>query len=268
MTDKPDRDTLDIDALIEQCRSGDTMAQIHALIALQDADARRAVDVILLLLDAEDEGVRDNAVEALGYLGEDRAEQVGPAIEARLADPSILVRNDAAEALGLLRYAHARSALERSLGHDEEWVVRCSAAEALGYLGDVRAIDALAAALTDEYEPVRSYAARAIGLLGDESHASIIRGRLAVETEPGLRGVLLAAVARLGDDTVLGELMTMAEDATGELIADLHGTVVDLIKHPHHSMIATRVAELARTARNPHLKKRLAELVRAGGASE
>ena len=257
-----------IDSLIAQCQSGDARTQISTMLDLEEARAVRALPVILPLLTSEDEDVRATAARVLGRLGDPDPDRVGAALEAQLTDPDGSVRNQVAEALGILRYAPARAALERALGHDDEWVVRCSAAEALAELGDIHAMDALEAALADEVEPVRGYAVRAIGLLGNESHGPIIARRLAVETEPGLRGDLLAAAARLGDDSALDELMLLADDATGDLMVELHGTVVDLIESPHHSMIATRVAELSRTARNPRLKERLAELVKAGDVSE
>lgn len=143
----------EVNALIEQCRSGDTEQKRRAVEALEKAHATQAVPVVLKLLEHEDEFVRLDAVCMVGRLGQEKLDEVGPALIQRLADVDESVRDQAAEALSLLRYQPARAALEKMLLGDAYWVARASAAEALGELGDAQAVPALLQALTNELLP-------------------------------------------------------------------------------------------------------------------
>lgn len=237
--------TLDVHALIEQCRRGDNLSKIRAMVALERAGVEEAVDAMSPLLTSEDDGVRRAAADALGQLAGDRVTEVGPALLVLLADPEELVRNAAAEALGLLRYAPARPALERVLRHDDEWGVRASAAWALGELGDVQALTTLEAALGDEMDPVRAYVAAAIGQLGDTAQLPVIRRRLAIETHPQPKAELLAVALRFGDESAFDDLKALAQSAGDEELAyQVLGVVGDLLCEPTPAVIPRRAMEL------------------------
>lgn len=246
-----------IDALLEQCRSGDSDAQLDAIIALRDAGVGKAALTLVPLLSSDDTFVRSAAADALGYLGDDYIEHVGPALVAALDDPDESVRNQAAEALGALRYEPARPALERVLRHDDDWVARASAAEALEYIGDARALDALEAALDDEAAPVRSYVATAIEQLGDATRLPVIRRRLAVETHPQPRASMIAVALRFGDELAFDDLLSLAEEVDHEeLVYHVLRVVDELIDGPTPVVVLRRAAEL-----EPHL----IELTRRAG---
>lgn len=239
-------ETPKVRALIEQCQRGDRLARIRAMTVLQEMDAREAVPAILPLLASDHEGVRNAATDALGALGRDCTDQVGPALEVALDDSEDLVRSGAAAALGRLRYTPARSSLEHALLRDDDWVVRASAAEALGDLGDIQALDALALALTDEVEPVRGYAALSIGLLGSEAQLPLIRSRLSVEEDAGTRGELLAAALRLGDEAAFEQLLVLVSDVDEDAAITLHNAIEDLLSRRTPELVAVRAPELKR----------------------
>lgn len=235
---------LDLDTLIEQCRSADSKIKIVAMHALEKMDAPDAALAILPLLGSPDEVVRKVAAGALGQLGSHHLEQVGPALEALLADPEDIVRNAAAEGLGLLRYPPARQALEHALLHDKDWIVRASAAWALGELDDARALGALERALADEHEPVRGYAALAIGLLGDWSQRASIRSHLDAGVAPGNRAEFLVAAVRLGDDSAFDELLALADEADDDMTIEVQNAIQDMLSRKTPSLVLARAAEL------------------------
>lgn len=271
MAKKQDNDTGEIDALIERCQSEDSRTQIRAMMALEKAGAKQAVNAILPLLASTEVGVRNAAVDALGSLGDERVEDIGPALEAFLADPDGLVRSGATESLGMLGYKRARPAIERVLHHDEEWAVRASAAEALGELGDSDALGALTSALDDYFGPVRGFAALAIGLIGNHSALPVVRARLDMDDDPGTRGELLVAALRLGDDSGWDELMALVDGADDDLAIELYNTIEDMLSRKTPAVVIGRAAELVpRLAKlgGDKLQARLAKLVGNGGASE
>lgn len=239
--------TVDIDALIKQCRS-------------QDADDR------------------ESAVRTLKDVGQARIELVGPALAALLSDPDASVRKEATEALGCLHHASARLDLERVLRSDEDWMVRASAAEALGDIGDAHALGTLQAALADEVAPVRSYAALAIGLCGDESALAVVQKALAAESDARTRCELLVATVRLGDARAFDELLAFAVGVTEDAVHGLLNAIEDLLSRRTPDVVVTRAAELgARLATLGHswdvarahtarLRDRLAELGRGAPA--
>jgi HEAT repeat protein len=76
------------------------------------------------------------------------------------------VRGDAAEALGKIGDPRAVDSLIATLS-DSYDLARRSAAEALGKIGDPRAVDSLIAALSNSDDGVRRNAAEALGKIGD-----------------------------------------------------------------------------------------------------
>ncbi len=238
--------TPDIDALIEQCRTGDGDARYQAILALGRAGDPRAIDAILPSLRDPDVDLRSAAVTALGEIGAARTDEVGAAIELLLLDPDWLVRSEAAEALGTLGYALARPALEQVLRSDPHATPRASAAETLGDLGDRRALEALVLALADDDGPVRSYAALAIGLLGDPAGLTSLRQRLQTESRPGTRKSLLVAATRLGDSRALDELVAMADQADEESVYQFQAAMSDLVAEKTPTIVMARAEELSR----------------------
>lgn len=101
---------------------------------------------------------------AVEYYGADPA-PFGPKLTSLLSDPEYIVRLEAADALGVLKYVPAVPELERCMRGDPNWMVRSNAARALGEIGDPSAGPALQKALEDENEVVVGQAAQALGKL-------------------------------------------------------------------------------------------------------
>jgi len=119
----------------------------------------------------KDPGIKEEAVELLGKIGEGKApvKVKGDVIEpvcSALKDKSVGVREKAALALGKIQDPRAVEPLSIAL-KDSEYVVTVLAAKALGEIGKP-AVEVLIAALTDPSPDVRMNAAKALGEIKDE----------------------------------------------------------------------------------------------------
>jgi len=158
-----------------------------------------------------DPDVRDYAVQWVAELGGNGA---GQALVDGLNDPSEFVRWDAAQGLGLLRFAPAVPALLLVLRDDHDSMVRVCAVEALGELGfaSPEVIGALTQALQrDRSALVKAYAAESLGRLSAAQTASVLRERLLQERSPRVRASLLTALSLFGDLSALRRLMRMID---------------------------------------------------------
>jgi HEAT repeat protein len=108
-----------------------------------------AVDALLPALKSLNRLSREGAVTALGAAGDDRAVAAlvafGELPDVRTDDPMMIRLYDA---LGASKSRRAREFLSQGLAGDQDDGRRSSAARALGEIGDIRAVDALAAALS------------------------------------------------------------------------------------------------------------------------
>jgi len=124
--------------------------------------AKTAVPLLITLLQEEDEGLRSNAAEALGRIGDRRAVEHLIKVLRNKEDP---VRRDAATALGCLGGPRATDALIAVLkGQDSS--LRSYAAGALSKSEDERAVDVLIEALNDRDRSVRGIAAAGLSHRG------------------------------------------------------------------------------------------------------
>jgi hypothetical protein len=114
------------------------------------------------LLESNDAGVREDAVEELSEMDDPRAVDL---IFHALGDEDGDVRASAAQALGDKRSKSAVEPLINILRDRDSWV-RESAVDALGEIGDPRAIEHLKLILADEDEDVRASADEALKRLG------------------------------------------------------------------------------------------------------
>jgi len=131
--------------------------------------------------------VRRQAVEALGWLGDQRG--ISPLLRG-LTDEDVVVRWEAAAGLAQFDTLPEWSidSLARALG-DEDPGVRDSAATALGLCGCQAAVTAVAEALDDSVATVRASAAHALCQLGRHGYLS---------------DEVLAGLSELLDDTERG----------------------------------------------------------------
>jgi len=191
------------DKLLKFCRSGRPNQQFKAIEALRESGSRTAAQAVADLLSSPHAMVREAAAEALGMVGLHHEDIVGPALINALTDPFFLVRVQAADSLGILRISLASGPLQKALLEDPSWTVRTSAAEALGSIGDLSSLPTLISALKDAHAIVRSYVADALGLVGGTALIPILQAHLQTEDSNLVRAALFAAMYRLGNASSL-----------------------------------------------------------------
>ncbi len=218
-----------ISKLIEQCTSCEPQQQAPAIMELVEIEAYSAVAVLLELLQSADQSIRPTIAYALGRLGEQEVESVGPALIGLLKDPEVMVRSDAAESLGLLAYQPARKAIELLLQNELEPFVRADAAETLGDLGDTKAIDSLKLAMEDPDSAVRSYTANSLGLLGSSELIPQLQAYLDSEDYLEVKAELWGAQYRLGREKALEEFLQVLRDTDEDLATNMLNVLDDLL---------------------------------------
>jgi HEAT repeat protein len=134
------------------------------------------------------------------------------ALIAKLQGPEPLVRQRAAEALGLLRDRGAVGPLVRAL-LDADRGVRAQAAEALGQVRGARALGPLTAALADPEAAVRVSAVVALGALGDPEAVAALGRRLSADPDEEVRLGAVQALVRLGGEEARGLVLEALHDA-------------------------------------------------------
>ena len=163
-----------VPVLAEALTSGDTTASRNAGYGLS-AIGKDVQGILLDALEHDSEQARMHATFALGELGQADADCV-EAVANAVADPSVLVRRSAVEALGLMKEPVDVTipGLESGL-QDADGQVRFTAALSLQRLGPKAegALPALQAALRDENRYVRAYAVDAMRRMGTNEALNI-----------------------------------------------------------------------------------------------
>jgi HEAT repeat protein len=185
-----------------------------------------AVPAIVALLGSSSAVVRSTAAHALAVVGVSVPDRVGPALVDAFRDPEPIVRSEAIDAVGVVRYAAAVQAVMTVLRTDPDAVVRAAAAESLGDLGDSRALAELERALEDPDEAVRGYAAASLGLLGTPALLPKLRSRLDGEDSARVKAEFYAAGYRLGATEDLARLLRLL-DTADETLATVIVNIVD-----------------------------------------
>ena len=200
---------------------------------LEELEAYEAVPVLMELLASPEYNIRMLAVEALGCLGEEKVDRVGPALIKMLTDPEELVRAEAVDALARLHHKPAKQSIINLLRDDSDWLVPASAAEALpdvAEVGDPEVLAELESAMNDTIEPVCSYAACSIGLLGTPETLPTLRVYLMSEPCLSTKAELLAARYRLGDRNDLSRLLQLLDNAQEHLISVVLNILADIVE--------------------------------------
>ncbi|MCU0544996.1 MAG: HEAT repeat domain-containing protein [Oscillatoriaceae cyanobacterium Prado104] len=219
-----------IEMLLNDCDSDETTRQARAILDLVDAGVYEAAPKIMRLLKSPDAAIRFTAAGALGYLGSEEVETVGPALMNLLEDKEEIVRSEAVEALGDLNYIPAVEAIEYLLRKDPSALVRASAAETLGYLGEAKSIEPLELSLLDsrEDEAVRCYAANAIGLLGTSQLLPKLENSLKSELPLSVKAELFGATYWLGAPENLAKLVDLLAKADEDFADRILTILTDL----------------------------------------
>jgi len=189
--------------LAEQRATPEVKNLLIPLLRHQDKSVRRtaaeglhghppALEPLMVALKDEDGGVRWNAAEALGTIGDLRAVE---SLVVALRDPDHLVRSHAAEALGTIGDLSAIESLVVAL-RDPDHLVRLRATGALKAIRDPRAVPPLVEALYDPDPDVGISAAEALAVLSNRQAVKPLISFVVLDSDQ-LRSRWDKAVARL-----------------------------------------------------------------------
>jgi len=160
-----------IESAIADLESPYYLKRRHAAELLRNLKVVEAIPQLALRTDAKierDSVVREEAVKALGKIGNESAAKALLSAAEEQGAESMYVRKSAIEALGQLEYHTERvktsviELLTAKLKVDYQYERR-NAAEALGNIGDERAVNSLLEALGDNDDFVVLHAAQALG---------------------------------------------------------------------------------------------------------
>jgi HEAT repeat protein len=196
--------------ILDELLSGDNLEMSRAVYAINkmpDLNKHQFLNVVISKLKEGGVVVRKNAAGALGSIDDPRAVE---ALEEALRDKDTSVRGDAARALGAIGDAGAVESLKEAL-KDEAASVRRSVVVALGRISDARVVDALNVALKDRDALVRGNAARSLGAIGDSRAVeALVR---ALESEDGVvRKFVAEALGAIGDPRAVEALEEALKD--------------------------------------------------------
>jgi HEAT repeat protein len=214
--------------LIGKIASGDTAQQVAAAQELVERAAYQAIPALTGMGNSSDAAVRSTAAAALGALGVNDPVVAGQALLSLLDDPEAIVRSEAVDALGVLRYKPAAGPVRSLLTGDADPIVRAAAAETLGDLGDPDAVPELEMALADPDAAVRGYAANSLGLLGAVQLVPELEDHARAEPSMQVRAELYGALYRLGVTRYLSMLLELLASADQGLAVNILNVLADL----------------------------------------
>jgi HEAT repeat protein len=153
-----------------------------------------AVPALVAATTDSDAHVRRGAVSALSFSG---MKPAGEAIVHALADQDWMVREVAAETLGICKAGvQSADALIKVLA-DEFWQVRLKGVRSLGVLRVNRAVAAIGACLGHPQANLRKESAAALGEIADPAGLPFLEG-LADDPDPDVRKNVRWALQRIG----------------------------------------------------------------------
>lgn len=176
-------------------------------------------DLLITLLSDRDASSRLTASEALGKIGDQKAE---PFLVRALHDSEPTVREAAARGVGRLSSVHADTGAElMTLLRDPDSSVRRAAAQALGAVEETSALaSALADLSTDPDPAIRQAAGHALLLMeAQEAVAALFKGT--TDTDPAVRQWAVAALGETGDARAVPALLDrLRHDSTAGVRAE------------------------------------------------
>lgn len=197
----------------------DPKVRVWSVRAVCGIDPARGLPWSLALAEDPDATVRTAVMETAGGATEAAADAAFPVLLAGLHDTQADVRVAAVGGLSALRRPAAVSPLMRVLANDAEARVRAVAASALGWIGDLRALPALQAALADTDDAVLMGAVTGVTRMGPEGLAAGTRllELLEAASAPVRRHVAmsLGMVAPIGPQFVPTLLGRLADEDAG-----------------------------------------------------
>jgi HEAT repeat protein len=207
-----------INTLLEDCSSHNSVKQIRAIDELFTLKAYETILILLTLLKSSDAVVRFSVVQALTKIStKDNHDLIGKTLINLLNDSESIVKSEAIDSLGILKYTPARDYIKYLLKNDPDPLVRASAAETLGDLADITVIPDLELALDDSDESVKSYAVNSLGILGNKSLLYRLKNHCERESSLRVKAEILGARLRLEDKECLTELLNILENSDEDL---------------------------------------------------
>lgn len=180
--------------------------RVRALERLAKTGEPGAVKNLLRALQDKSPAVRAAAVEYLGDLN--AKEAIAPLITA-LDDRDSEVRWSAISSLGTLLIGSRSPRQLIQMLKDPNVLVRIEAAEAMGAIGDHKVLPALRRAMDDRSPLVRSYVAGAIGAFGREKDIPELERRLKNEKSDTAKVGIYQALYELGRHDMLRPLILL-----------------------------------------------------------
>jgi HEAT repeat protein len=173
-------------------------------------------------------------VQAIGVIGFLKIEEAVPALTAATTDPDSQVRRAAVNSLAFSNLKPAADSVMRALS-DKEWLVRETAAETLGVMKNgPQAAVALLAVLSDEFWQVRLKAVRSLGKLKVRDAVSGIAANLEHE-QANLRKESAAALGEIADPAAAPYLERVQNDSDPEVRKNARWAIQQiLLRNPNN----------------------------------
>jgi HEAT repeat protein len=194
---------------------------IEALIRLKDP---ATVSNLIEILNDDSEYVRRAAVEVLNEVADPRAIKN---LLSAMRDTDWWVRVRAADALGSIGGPRVVEAV-LGLLQDKDEFLRRTAVEILNAVKDERAYFYLIQALADEDWWVRERAVDALGQLGDTRAIPELFNTM--NNYPESAHIIVQSLVKLGDDSIVQQLLHKANEASGELRKELMLAISEFAK--------------------------------------
>jgi HEAT repeat protein len=190
----------DVDALLQVIEDADEYLRQDAIKALGEIGDPKAVPALIKRLDDANFNNQENAAEALARIGDGRAARPLVAM-LRAPDKHPQTRSAAVKALTTLADPRTIPDLVDALG-DRDRLSRYLSLQVLAVVGDGRAVPATIAALRDPDSDIRWQAVETLGALRDPRAGEPLLGLLTVfdDHKPGPPlYVIIKALGRIGD---------------------------------------------------------------------
>jgi HEAT repeat protein/MFS family permease len=150
-------------------------------------------------------------------LGGSRARLASEDLLARLDDPSVVVRDEAINALGEIGDPAAVDPLLERLEHPEAHSVP-AIIRSLGLIGDSKALWPLVGLLADDDIHVRAAAARALGELGDRRAVAALKELIQREGSQLVLANAVEALGEIGARADMWEIMPLLKDVKNPIL--------------------------------------------------
>lgn len=223
--------TNQIQSLIQLSTSGSFQEQLESIEKLAEFNAQECILKLIEILPTEKIVLQLTIAEALGYLGREskHRELIGATLIELASSPEELLRSEAIEALGTLKYIPALEVVKQAAMNDPDALVRASAAESLGEFDSISALEALRRSLTDWDDSVRAYSANSFGLVASATELPELDLYLAMESSQQVKAEILGAQCRLGSAQACIDLIDYVDSVDVSYMWNVLNLVEDLL---------------------------------------